>query len=57
MKFDLNSAVIVCATAVIACGFMAEILLLCYEKFGWMIAVAVHMCIAAFAIGGMKHDG
>ena len=57
MKFDLNSAVIVCATAVVACGFMAEILLLCYEKFGWMIAIAVLMCIAAFVIGGMKHDG
>lgn len=57
MKFDLNLAVIAYATAVLACGFMAEIILLCYEKFGWMIAVAVLMCNATFVIGGMKHDG
>lgn len=56
MKFDFKSAVIVCAAAVVACGFMAEILLFSYEKFGWMIVVAVLMCIAVFVIGGIKLD-
>lgn len=56
MKFDFNSAVIACTTVVLACGLIAEVLLLFYEKFGWMIVAAVLMFIAAFVNGGVNHN-